>query len=358
MYFEPSTFVEAGDVLFLIEPQAYQAAYDEAVATVASAESELNRAQSDLERIEQAIQSDAVSRQDLDRATATRDQAQAALLAARARRDQAALNLEYTQVVTPVSGQVSRNLVDLGNLVGASEPTLLTTVTQIQPIWVYFNAAENQVLSYRAAEEDSTRIGAGDRRVGVVEVAAANETGYPHLGEIDFIDNTVDPATGTIELRAILPNDDLVLFSGLFVRLRVRGPIRQNAILVEEQALGTDLGGKYVMVVGDDNVVEQRYVTLEAAQDDGDPSSSAKAWTARSATSSTGSCGRGRDSRSRPSRRRRPRPKPPGGPRWVRRPTRPRTTRANPNRAKGTEPWVPSARCSSTAPFSRWSSPS
>ncbi len=270
MYFEPSAFVDRGDVLFLIEPDSYQATYDEAVASVASAESELRRSQSDLERIQQAIQSNAVSQQDLDRATATRDQAQAALLAARARQDQATLNLDYTTVQTPVSGQASRNLVDLGNLVGAGEPTLLTTVTQIQPIWVYFNVPENLVLEFLAATADTTRAGPGeDERVGVVQVATAADTGYPHEGRIDFIDNTVDPATGTIELRAVVPNDNLVLLSGLFVRLRVLGSIRQNAILVEEQALGTDLGGKYVLVVGEDNVVEQRYVTLGAAQDDG-----------------------------------------------------------------------------------------
>jgi RND family efflux transporter MFP subunit len=270
MYFEPSRFVEANDVLFLIEPESYQATYDEAVATVAAAESELNRAQSDLERIQQAIQSNAVSQQDLDRATATRDQAQAAVLAARARQDQATLNLDYTTVETPVSGQAGRNLVDLGNLVGAGEPTLLTTVTQIQPIWVYFNVPENLVLDFLAAQADTTRLGQGeDDRVGVVQVATASEAGYPHVGEIDFINNTVDPATGTIEMRAVLPNDDLVLFSGLFVRLRVLGSIREGAILVEERALGTDLGGKYVMVVGDENIVEQRYVTLGPAQDDG-----------------------------------------------------------------------------------------
>jgi len=270
MYFEPSASVNRGDVLFLIEPEPYQASYDEAVASVAAAESELNRSQSDLERIELAIQSNAVSRQDLDRAQATRDQAQAALMAAQARLDQAVINLDYTSVETPVTGQVSRNLVDLGNLVGASEPTLLTTVTRISPIWVYFNAPERAVLSFLQAQADSTQAGLGeDDRVGVVYLETANETGFPHRGEIDFINNTVDPNTGTIELRAVLPNDDRVLFPGLFVRIRVLGPVRYDAVLVEERAIGTDLGGKYVLVVADDNIVEQRYVTLGPVQDDG-----------------------------------------------------------------------------------------
>jgi RND family efflux transporter MFP subunit len=271
MYFAPSSYVNRGDVLFLIEPEPYKASYDEAVASVASAESELSRSQSDLERIQLAIQSNAVSQQDLDRALATRDQANAALLAARARLDQAVINLDYTSVETPVTGQVSRNFVDLGNLVGAGEPTLLTTVTRVSPIWVYFNVPEREVLSLLQARADSAQGGLGeDERVGVVHVETANETGrFPHRGEIDFINNTVDPNTGTIELRAILPNDDLILFPGLFVRIRVLGPVRYDAILVEERAIGTDLGGKYVLVLGEDNIVEQRYVTLGPIQDDG-----------------------------------------------------------------------------------------
>ena len=270
MYFEPSAFVNRGDVLFLIEPEPYQASYDEALASIAAAESELNRSQSDLERIQLAIQSNAVSQQDLDRAVATRDQANAALLAAQARHDQAVINLDYTSVETPVTGQVSRNLVDLGNLVGAGEPTLLTTVTRVSPIWVYFNVPERAVLSLLQAQADTARAGLGeDEQVGVVYLETAAETGFPHRGEIDFINNTVDANTGTIELRAILPNEDLILFPGLFVRIRVMGSIRHNAILVDERSIGTDLGGKFVLAVGDDNVVEQRYLTLGPVQDDG-----------------------------------------------------------------------------------------
>lgn len=270
MYFTPGAFVTRGDVLFRIEPAPYQAALDEAVAAVASAESELSRTESDLERIQTAIQSNAVSRQDLDRAVATRDQANASLLAARARLDQAQLNFDYTRVTTPVTGQTSRNFVDLGNLVGATEPTLLTTVSRVTPIWVYFNAPENMVLQFLSAAADSTQVGAGeDDRVGRVFVATSAETDYPHEGRIDFINNTVDPATGTIEMRAVLANDRAVLFPGLFVRIRVLGPIQPDAILVEERALGTDLGGKYVLLVGPDNVIEQRYVTLGPIQDDG-----------------------------------------------------------------------------------------
>ncbi len=269
MRFTPSSIVNAGDVLFIIEPEPYQAAFDEAQAALASAESELQRADSDLERIQLAIQSNAVSQQDLDRAKAARDQAEAAVLGARARLAQARISLGYTRVSTPISGQVSRNFVDLGNLVGAGEQTLLTTVTRIDPIYVYFNGPEQLVLNFLAARRDTTLTEEELSQVGRTFVATATDTDYPHEGEIDFIDNTVDPATGTIELRAVVENSEGRLFPGLFVRVRVLGRMQPNAILVAEPAVGTDLGGKYVLVVGADSVVEQRYVTLGPRQDDG-----------------------------------------------------------------------------------------
>lgn len=269
MRFTPASFVEAGDVLFIIEPEPYRAAFNEAEAALASAASELARAQSDLDRIKQAIQSNAVSQQDLDRAQATRDQAEAAKLAAQARLDNARINLGYTRVTTPIAGQVSRNRVDLGNLVGAGEATVLTTVTRIDPIYVYFDAPEQLVLNFAEARRDTTLTEEEVSQVGKVLVATATDDDYPHEGQIDFIDNTVNPATGTIELRAVVQNPESILFPGLFVRIRVLGRFAKNAMLVEERAIGTDLGGKYVLVVGDDNVVEQRYVTLGARQDDG-----------------------------------------------------------------------------------------
>lgn len=269
MRFVPARFVEENDVLFIIEPDMYQAAFDEARAFVAANRSELARAESDLERIQQAIQTNAVSRQDLDRAQATRDQADAAVLGAQARLDQATIDLGYTRVRTPIPGQVSRNFVDLGNLVGAGEATLLTTVTRIDPIFVYFDVPERAVLRLTAAQRDTTLTEEQLARVGQVLVATAEDRGFPHQGKVDFIDNTVNPATGTIEARALVANAENILFPGLFVRLRVLGAIGRDAILVNERAIGTDLGGKYVLLVRDDNVVEQRYVVRGPVQDDG-----------------------------------------------------------------------------------------
>ena len=153
-----------------------------------------------------------------------------------------------------------------GNLVGATGPTHLTTVNRDQPIYVYFDAAEDLVLQFLTTRDDTTQ---NQERVGRVRVSLANETDYPHEGVIDFVDNTVDPTTGTIEMRAILQNEDNALFPGLFVRIRAVGRERPDALVVQEQAIGSDLGGKYVLVVDDENVVDQRYVTLGARQDDG-----------------------------------------------------------------------------------------
>jgi RND family efflux transporter MFP subunit len=264
--FDPSTPVRRGQVLFVVEREHYIAARDEALGSLRSTEAELARAESDLQRVEQAIQTNAVSQSDLDRAQATRDQAEAAVLAARGRLANAELNLDYTLVRSPLDGMIGRWFVDPGNLVGATGPTHLATVNRLAPIYVYFEAPEDDVLAFLAARTDSTQ---RTEQVGRVQVALANETDFPHEGVIDFVDNTVDPATGTIELRAVLPNEDGSLFPGLFVRIRVVGREKPNALVVREQAIGTDLGGKYVLVVGEGDVVDQRYVTLGPRQEDG-----------------------------------------------------------------------------------------
>jgi RND family efflux transporter MFP subunit len=273
--FEPSRLVEKGDLLFVIEPRSYKAARDEAFAALKSAEAELARAESDLERVSIAIQTDAVSQSDLDLAKAQRDKAEAAVLSARASLDQAELQYSYTQVRTPITGQVGRNLVDVGNVVGAGERTLLTTVNRVKPIFVYFDAPEEVVLqALRMRGTTVQEFGDPDRPFGdqtrpPVFVSTLADEGYPFEGELDFVGNTVDPDTGTIQLRAVLANEDLQLFPGLFVRVRVPVGDVEDAILIDEKAVGTDLGGRFLYLVGADNLVEQRYVELGPVQEDG-----------------------------------------------------------------------------------------
>jgi RND family efflux transporter MFP subunit len=269
--FEPGRRVDRNEVLFTIEPDAYRADRDAAEAAVRSAEAELLRAETELSRVERASQSNAVSEMDLDTARASRDKAQAALMSAEANLSDARLNLSYTQVRSPIQGVVGRNLVDVGNLVGQGGATLLTTVNKIQPIFVYFHAPERKVLEYLAflRSIETREEGVSRQEAAVAYVGLANEDGFPHEARLDFVNNTVDPNTGTIELRVALPNEDLYLFPGLFVRVKVIGKEIEDAVVVPEVAVGSDLGGRYVMVVGEGNIAERRYIELGSLQDDG-----------------------------------------------------------------------------------------
>jgi len=273
--FTPSTVVSEGDLLFVIERAQYQAERNEAEAALRSADARLALAESDLERVTMAAQTDAVSEQDVDRATARRDEAAAAVLSAQARLDRAELDLGYTLVRSPIDGLVSRNLVDVGNLVGVGEPTLLTAVNRMDPIFVYFEVPEILILELLKLISEERRAGVAEEVEKETEgrtrvlVGLADEEGFSHEGLIDYIDNTVNPTTGTLQTRAVIPNPDLLLFPGIFVRARLLGGTIPNAILVEERAVGSDIGGKYVYVIGEENIVEQRYIEVGFKQEDG-----------------------------------------------------------------------------------------
>lgn len=271
--FEPSTLVEEGDVLFVIEPRVYKAERDAADAALLSAKAELARATSDQQRVEQAVKTNAVSQSDVDLARANRDMAEAGVLSAEAALDSAELRYSYTRVHTPISGQVGRNLVDRGNIVSGGEGTLLTTVNRLQPMHVYFDAPEEIVLRALRDLDLTTNIPQAQseqgRQLTMAQVATLIDEDFPFEGPIDYVSNTVDPDTGTIRLRAVLPNEGLDLFPGLFVRVRIPVGTLEDAVLIDEKALGTDLGGRYVYLVGADNVVEQRYVTLGVVEPDG-----------------------------------------------------------------------------------------
>jgi RND family efflux transporter MFP subunit len=196
--------------------------------------------------------------------------AEAQVLNAQANLSKAELDDSYTRVRAPFTGMASRNLVDIGNLVGGGQQSLLTTLNQIQPIYVYFEVPERIVLQ-RLDERNETVVQGVERETSdvIVRVATANDQGFPHEGVIDYVDNTVDPQTGTIQVRAVLPNTEYTLFPGLFVRIKLMGEELENSVLVAEHAIGTDLGGKFVMLVGEDSIVEQRYVTLDDVVVDG-----------------------------------------------------------------------------------------
>jgi RND family efflux transporter MFP subunit len=270
VHFNPSDEVRKGQLLFSIEDEPYVADRDMANAEVLRWQSEVDRAQADLNRLEQAVQSNAVSISEVDRARAERDQAAANLKSADARLVQAELDLSYTKILSPISGRVNRWFVDPGNLVGAGDNTLLTTVVQMQPIHAYWDMSESIFLRL-LDEVNRGEAGDGDnvpeKGEFPVFLGLGNEDGWPHEGWIDYADTAVDSATGTLRVRGVFDNKNAAIFPGLFARLRVPNAMLPNAVLVQERALGTDLGGKFVYVVGSDNMVEQRYVELGPKED-------------------------------------------------------------------------------------------
>lgn len=250
--------VEPDDLLFEIEQEPFQAKLDAAEARLKQTQARLELAQNKLDRAERLIKDNAISREDLQTRKAELLGAKAELQADQAVIEKVKIDLSYTQIRSPIPGRVSRNLVDRGNLVGSGQSTLLATVMKMDPMYVYFDVSEQVVLQCLAWNREHERTG---ERVKVY-VGLANEEGYPHKGEVDYMDNQVDPATGTAMVRGVLPNKDGFLYPGLFVRVRVSLETQKDALSVSELALGTDLGGKYLLIVGPQNIVEQRHVEL------------------------------------------------------------------------------------------------
>ncbi len=266
-HFQDGQLVNRGDVLFTIDPREYEAAVQQAEAELLNAKTALAFAENDLARREKAFAENAISELDLLRSRAERDKALARVAAAEANLEKAKINLSYCTIRSPISGKTSRRLVDVGNLVGAGEPTLLTTVTQITPIFAYFNVSERDVNRFlrhmaRLREELGTEVLSNLGDEVPVELGTATEEGFPHHGLLDFVDNTVDPETGTMEARAVFPNDDLLLLPGLFARIRIPSEELQDALLVPEAATSQDQQGRYLLVVDEKNVVERRGITV------------------------------------------------------------------------------------------------
>ena len=218
--------------------------------------------QTELEHERQAdLASRAVaSKAALENATANRDSAQAKLKQAQADTAQAEINLGYTQVKAPFDGVVTARLVSLGELVGANGPTQLATIMAVEPIYVNFTISEQDVLRARA---EIRRLGLTqqDLKKIPVEVGLQSDQGYPHQGTLDYFSPSVNQGTGTLALRAILPNSNRVLLPGYFVRVRIAED-ESKALLVPDAALGSDQGGRYLLVVGKNDVVEPRNVTI------------------------------------------------------------------------------------------------
>jgi multidrug efflux system membrane fusion protein len=252
--------VKKGDLLFVIDQRPYQAQLAQAQAQLERARSDAKLAHSQNARAEALIAAKAISREDFDARRAANESGDAAARAAEAAVTAARLNLQFTEVRAPISGRASRAFVTIGNLAQADN-TLLTTLVSLDPMYVYFDTDEQSYLRY----EDQAK-GQGASR-NPVRVGLANESGFPHDGAMDFIDNQVDANTGTIRARAVLPNTDRLLTPGLFARVQLQGSAEFSALLVEDKAILTDQDRKYVYVLGADGTAQRRDVALGGAVD-------------------------------------------------------------------------------------------
>jgi RND family efflux transporter MFP subunit len=263
IHFKDGSVVNKGDLLFVIDPRPYQAELEHAKAEVGLALARLDRAEKDLARAQLLVRSRAVSQEEVDTRFSDRRQAQEAVQAARAMVEVAQLNVEFTQVRAPISGRISRNFVSVGNLItgGTTQSAVLTTIVSLDPVYCYFDADERSYLSGVLQLPGDARTPAGEGR-NTVYLALANETGFPHEGFIDFVDNRLDPNTGTITVRAVIPNPDLTLTPGLFARVRVPASDPYKALLLPPEAVGSDLSQQFVFVVNDQNMAEYHKVTL------------------------------------------------------------------------------------------------
>ena len=260
--FEPSTLVRKGDLLFTIERAQYEVAKAQAEADLKASEAYLRRTESDLGRLEQAVKTNAVSQQEVSRATAERDQARAALLAAKAKLERATIDLGYTEIRAPITGLISRPLVDPGNLVGHEEATLLARVVNVDPIFVYFEVNEQVVLGVLDELEGMMgRQEMGEQGETPVEISV-DGLDRTFEGRTDYLDPVADPDTGTVQVRALVPNSDALLLPGLFVHIRFPAKRVLGALLVPEAALSTDLGGRYLMLVNGEGLAEKRYAEV------------------------------------------------------------------------------------------------
>lgn len=254
--------VTKGTLLFTIEPEPYRVKLDQAKAAEVGAEANLKQAQANFQRQVDLLARQQASQAQYDTALAARDSAQSTLDQARANTRLAQLNYDYTQVSAPFDGFVTARQVSVGQYVGGTAtPTVLASIVQTDPIYVSFNVSEQDVLRVRA---DIARLGltAEDLNKVPVEVGLQTDSGYPHRGTLNYRAPTVNQSTGTLLVRAILQNPTHVLLPGYFVRVRIPLGEPQNTLTVPDVALGSDQGGRYVLVVNKDDVIEQRKVEI------------------------------------------------------------------------------------------------
>lgn len=261
--YREGAMVEKGDLLYIIDPRPYQATLDAATAQVAMAEAALRLADNELRRAQRLIKSKTIAEEELDVKTQERASAVAALDLARATERAARLDLEFTRIQAPISGRIGRSLVTPGNLIsngGDAGSTLLTTIVSMDPIHFYLSTDERDYLKYlrldRAGERPSSRTANNP-----VRLRLPDETEFVHEGVMDFIDNRIDDATGTMTGRAIFDNPDFLLVPGLFAEIQLIGAGPYDSLQVPDAAIASDQSQKFVFVIDDNNLAHRRLVT-------------------------------------------------------------------------------------------------
>lgn len=259
--------VKKGTVLFTIEPETYKLKLDQAKAAEASARATVTQTDADYERQATLVKTNAVSKSALNSSLAARDTARANLTQAEISTKLAEMNYGYSSVTAPFDGIVTARTVSVGEYVGGtSTPTVLATIVQIVPIYVNFSVSEQDVIRIRDYMRQHG-LTPQDLKKVPVEVGLQTENGYPHKGTLDYAAPQIDTSTGTLAARGVFKNPDRALLPGNFVRVRVPiGGTLDNALLVPEAALGTDQSGRYLLLVGKDDVVEQRKVEVGPAE--------------------------------------------------------------------------------------------
>ncbi|WP_186775384.1 efflux RND transporter periplasmic adaptor subunit [Rubripirellula tenax] len=267
--FEDGAFVQEGQLLATVEPDQYQAIHDQSLAMVELQKTKVELAASVLARSKKLKEGSAISQEQLEEDAASLKAAEAQITVAMADAARTALDLKYTAVKAPIAGRVDRALVTAGNVVtgGLGSGTLLTTIVNDSPTYAYFDVDEASILRY--IRQSKSQSAEGDRKTTVlrdlnipVELQLKDESGFPHKGTLDFLENRIDDRTGTIRLRGVFENDDNLLRGGLFVRVRIPTSEPYEAVMIPEAAIGTDQTYKFAFVVGDDNVAQRRAVTL------------------------------------------------------------------------------------------------
>ncbi len=258
--FRDGQIVHKGQLLFVIDPRPYQALLDQAKGQEAHAQAALANAKVELARAEKLLPDKAISEQEYETRLATQQQANADLIAAQANVHSAALNLEFTRVISPLNGRISDHRVSVGNLV-QQDTTVLTNITDLDPIWFIFDGAESLYLKYekegRTGQRPQSRY-----YPNPVQIRLQDQANYAVKGQMDFVDNALDPNSGTIRGRAVVPNPDLTLTPGMFGHLRLLGSGTYDGLMIPDEAVTTQQSDRVVYVVGADGKVIQRKVTL------------------------------------------------------------------------------------------------